>query len=450
MPFPPDFAWGTATSSYQIEGAVDEDGRGRSIWDTFSHTPGRVADGATGDVACDHYHRWADDVDLIGSYGLNAYRFSIAWPRIQPDGRGAANQRGLDFYRRLVDRLTSKGIRPAATLYHWDLPQALQDDGAGWQNRETAARFAEYAEIVYGALGEGVAWWITHNEPWCTAALGHRLGIHAPGFTDTAAELRTAHHVLLSHGLAVEAYRASGLAAPIGITLNLMPTYPQDDTDADGRAAVLSDGYTNRWYLDPVFHGSYPADMLDYFGERWRLDWIRDGDLARTAQPIDFLGVNYYSRRVVRAPRPGEAAEFAWVVRSEGTTGIPTSDLGWEMTPDTFLDLLVRLRADYGSPPIYVTENGCSLNDVVADDGGVHDPRRIEFFRTHLAAVEEAIARGVDVRGYFAWSLMDNFEWAEGYGPRFGITYVDYATQRRIPKDSALWYAEVVHRNGLP
>ena len=450
MPFPADFAWGAATSSYQIEGAPDEDGKGPSVWDTFSHTPGRTANGDTGDVACDHYHRWADDVDLMASSNLNAYRFSVSWPRIQPDGRGAPNQKGIDFYSRLVDRLLENGIRPALTLYHWDLPQALQDAGGGWQNRDTADRFAEYAAIMYDALGDRVAWWITHNEPWCTAALGYRLGIHAPGWQDVTAELRTAHHVLLSHGLAVEAYRAAGLDAPIGIALNLMPTYAQEETDADRRAAVLSDGYTNRWYLDPVFRGSYPADMLDYFGGRFELDFIRPGDTERVKQPIDFLGVNYYSRRVVRAPREGETAEFAWVVRSEGTTGIPTSDLGWEMTPETFVDLLARLRNDYDSPKIFITENGCALNDTVAADGAVHDSRRIEFLRTHLAAVEQAIERGADVGGYFAWSLMDNFEWAEGYGPRFGLTYVDYPTQQRIPKDSARWYADVARRNGLP
>jgi beta-glucosidase len=449
MPFPPDFVWGAATSSYQIEGAPAEDGKGPSIWDTFSHVPGHVANGDTGDVAADHYHRWADDVDLIADLGLNAYRFSISWPRIQPHGRGPANTRGVDFYRRLVDRLRERGIAPVATLYHWDLPQALQDAGGGWLNRDTTERFAEYAGIVFRALDDGVALWITHNEPWCTAALGHRLGIHAPGVTDVAAELAVSHHVLLSHGLAVEAYRGTPLAAPIGIALNLMPTYPAAETDGDRSAAALSDGYTNRWYLDPVLRGRYPTDMLDYFGRHWPLDAIRDGDAKRIGQAIDFLGVNYYARRVVRAPGPGEAAEYAWVVRSEGTTGIPTSDLGWEMTPDAFLDLLLRLKGDYEPMPIFITENGCSLNDVIAPDGAVHDPRRIEFLRTHLLALEEAILRGVDVRGYFAWSLMDNFEWAEGYAPRFGITYVDYPTQRRIPKDSARWLGDVARRNAL-
>ncbi|MGH2380415.1 MAG: GH1 family beta-glucosidase [Candidatus Limnocylindria bacterium] len=450
MSFPRDFVWGSATSSYQIEGAVDEDGRGPSIWDTFAHTPGKVANGDTGDVACDHYHRWADDVDLIASYGLKAYRFSVAWPRIQPTGRGRANQQGLDFYRRLCDRLLERGVRPAATLYHWDLPQALQDDGLGWQNRDIVERFAEYAALVYEALGDRVAWWITHNEPWVVAAIGHRIGRHAPGLQDATAELRAAHHLLLSHGAAVEAYRASGLAAPIGITLNLSPTYPQDETDADRRAAALSDGYTNRWYLDPVFRGSYPADLLALFAKRYSLDWMHDGDLARVQQPIDFLGVNYYARRVVRAPIGDEPAEFAWVVSTERMPGVPRSDLGWEMTPHAFVDLLERLRNDYGSPPILITENGCAIDDRVGSDGEVRDPRRVEFLRTHLGAVAEAIARDVDVRGYFAWSLMDNFEWGEGYGPRFGITYVDYETQRRIPKDSARWYAEVVRRNALP
>jgi beta-glucosidase len=372
----------------------------------------------------------------------------VSWARVPPDGR-TPNPKGIDFYRRLVDRLVSKGVRPALTLNHWDIPQAVQDAGGG-QSRDTCERFAAYTRLMVDALGDGVAWWITHNEPWIVSALGYRLGIHAPGVRDTQAELRTSHHLLLSHGMAVEAYRASGASAPIGITLNLLPTYPQEQTDADRRAAVLSDGYTNRWYLDPVFRGSYPDDMLRYFGERFALDWIQSGDLERVRQPIDFLGVNYYARRVVRAPRVNEAAEFAWVVRTETTTGIPTSDLGWEMTPDVLRDLMLRLRDEYGAPTILITENGCSLRDEIAPDGAVHDPRRIEFTRTHLAALEEAIDAGVDVRGYFAWSMLDNFEWAEGYGPRFGITYVDYPTQRRIPKDSALWYGEVARRNGLP
>ena len=450
MPFPIDFAWGAATSAYQVEGAVNEDGRGPSIWDTFTHEPGRIANGDTGDVACDHYHRWPEDVALMAAHRLNAYRFSVSWPRVQPDGRGPANQKGLDFYRRLTDALRERGIRPMLTLNHWDIPQALQDDGGGWQNRDMVDRFAEYTRLVVDALGDRIEWWITHNEPWVVAALGYRLGVHAPGWRDTEAELRTGHHLLLSHGAAVEAYRASGATAPIGIALNLLPTYPQTDSEADARAARLSDGYTNRWYLDPIFEGRYPADLLEYFGQRFSLDWIRDGDLGRIARPIDFLGVNYYARRVVRAPRPGEEAEFAWVVRSETTTGIPTSDLGWEITPEVLRDLLLHLRDAYRSPPILITENGCSLRDEIAPDGGVHDPRRIEFMRTHLAAIEEAIDAGVDVRGYFAWSLLDNFEWAEGYGPRFGLVYVDYPTQRRIPKDSFAWYRDVIARNGLP
>ena len=449
MAFPADFAWGAATSSYQIEGAWDDDGKAPSIWDTFTHREGRIAGGDTGDVACDHYHRWAEDLDLTASYGLNAYRFSVSWPRVQPYGRGAANPPGLAFYDRLVDGLLERGIRPALTLNHWDIPQAVQDAG-GWQSRDTVQRFAEYAALMYDLLGDRVTWWITHNEPWIVAALGYRLGIHAPGIRDPASELRVAHHLLLSHGAAVEAYRASAARGAVGITLNLLPTYPQTETDAGRRAAVLSDGYTNRWYLDPLFRGAYPADMLEYFERRFRLDWIRDGDLARMGRSIDFLGINYYARRVVRAPRPDERAEFAWVVRSETTTGIPTSDLGWELTPEVLRDLLLHVTDDYGRPRLLITENGCSLRDEVAADGGVHDPRRIEFHRSHLAAVADAIGRGADVRGYFAWSLLDNFEWAEGYGPRFGLTYVDYPTQGRIPKDAARWYADVIRRNGLP
>jgi beta-glucosidase len=450
MPFPPDFAWGAATSSYQVEGAVTEDGKGPSIWDTFTHGPGRIENGDTGDVACDHYRRWREDVELMAGIGLKAYRFSISWPRIQPDGRGTPNPKGVAFYDRLVDRLLERGIRPAVTLNHWDIPQALQDGIGGWQSREMAARFAEYAGIMYDALGDRVAWWITQNEPWIVAALGYRLGIHAPGWRDTEAELRASHHLLLGHGAAVDGYRAYGGSAPIGIALNLLPTYPQSETDADRRAAVLSDGYTNRWYLDPLLRGSYPDDALAYFAKRFTLDWIADGDLERIARPIDFLGVNYYARRVVRAPRPDVEAEFAWVVRAETTTGIPTSDLGWEMTPDVLRDLLLRLGDEYRAPPILITENGCSLRDEIAPDGAVHDPRRTEFLRTHIAAVEEAIDAGADVRGFFVWSLLDNFEWAEGYGPRFGLAYVDYATQRRIPKDSAAWYGAVAARNGLP
>ena len=443
MPFPTDFAWGAATSSYQVEGAVAEDGKGPSIWDTFTHEPGHVEDGSDGDVACDHYHRWREDVDLMASYGLNAYRFSVSWPRVQPDGRGRPNATGLDFYRRLTDALREHGIRPALTLNHWDIPQAIQDAG-GWQSRDTVERFAEYTTLMADALGDTVEWWITHNEPWIIAALGYRLGIHAPGWKDAEAELRTAHHLLLAHGAAVEAYRASGTKAPIGITLNLLPTYPASDSEADARAARLSDAYTNRWYLDPIFRGSYPEDGRAYFAERFGFDWVRDGDLERVRQPIDFLGVNYYSRRVVRAPRPDEAAEFAWVVRTETTTGVPTTQLGREMTPDVLRDLLLHLRDAYDGPTILITENGLAQYDVLEADGSVHDPQRIEYLRTHLGAVQEAIDAGVDVRGYFAWSLLDNFEWAEGYGPRFGLTYVDYPTQRRIPKDSARWYAGVI------
>jgi beta-glucosidase len=446
MPFPTDFAWGAATSSYQIEGAVEADGKGPSIWDTFTHQPGHVEDGSTGDVACDHYRRWAQDVDLMASYGLNAYRFSVSWARVQPDGRGVANQRGLDFYRRLTDALRERGIHPALTLNHWDIPQAIQDDG-GWQDRDTVERFAEYTRLVAEALGDRVEWWITHNEPWIISALGYRLGIHAPGWKDTEAELRCAHHLLLSHATAVEAYRSTGLAAPIGITLNLLPTYPETDSEADARAARLSDAYTNRWYLDPVLRGAYPEDGLAYFGERFGLDWVREGDLERIAQPIDFLGVNYYARRVVRAPRRGEAAEFAWVVRTETTTGVPTTQLGREMTPEVLRDLLVHLRDEYRSPTILITENGLGQYDAPGPNGEVDDPERIEYLRTHIAAVGEALAAGVDVRGYFAWSLLDNFEWAEGYGPRFGLTYVDYATQRRIPKASAAWYRDLIAGN---
>jgi beta-glucosidase len=447
MPFPPDFVWGAATSSYQIEGAPAEDGKGPSIWDTFSHVPGHVANGDTGDVAADHYHRWADDVDLIADLGLNAYRFSISWPRIQPHGRGPANTRGVDFYRRLVDRLRERGIAPVATLYHWDLPQALQDAGGGWLNRDTTERFAEYAGIVFRALDDGVALWITHNEPWCTAALGHRLGIHAPGVTDVAAELAVSHHVLLSHGLAVEAYRGTPLTAPIGIALNLMPTYPAAETDGDRSAAVLSDGYTNRWYLDPVLTGSYPADMLELWDRLvGPLPEIGPDDAASIGTPSDFLGVNYYARRVIGAGTTDDG--LPWRVMPVDPRARRT-DTGWEVTPDALFDLLVRLRADYGEVPILIAENGAVFFDEPNPDGRTFDHGRSEFIGDHLLAVHRAIAAGVPVAGYFAWSLLDNFEWAEGFRSRFGLVHVDYPTGRRLIKESGRAYAGIVAANAV-
>lgn len=444
LEFPDRFLWGVAASSYQIEGAVDEDGRGESIWDRFCRTPGAVEHGDTGDVACDHYHRYRDDLDLMSTLGVGAYRFSISWPRIHPDGTSAVNAPGVAFYDRLVDAMLERGISPAATLYHWDLPQALQDRG-GWTERATVDRFEEYARTMYDALGDRVAMWMTHNEPWMASFIAHLRGVHAPGWTDLQAALRAAHHLLLSHGRAVHAFRDAGASGEVGIVLNLLPTYPVNDTEEGREAAWGSDGYTNRWFLDPVLRGSYPSDTVERFERAGgRLDFVADDDLATIAEPVDFLGVNYYSPRRVGA----SGKEFGWHVAA-APAGAPTSMLGAEIRPDSLRDLLLRIRDDYGDVPLYVTENGLPAADRLSEDGAVHDPQRIEYVRGHLVAAHEALSCGVDLRGYFLWSFLDNFEWALGYGPRFGLTYVDYPTQRRVPKDSFAFYRDVVASNAV-
>ncbi|MDF2626202.1 MAG: beta-glucosidase [Symbiobacteriaceae bacterium] len=446
MQFPRDFLWGVATSSYQIEGAARADGRGESIWDRFSHTPGLVENGDTGDVACDHYNRYRDDIDLMASLGVQAYRFSVAWPRILPEGTGAVNAKGLDFYKRLVDGLLAKGIKPAITLYHWDLPQALQDRG-GWANRDTAFRFAEYADHLYRALGDQVPIWMTINEPWVAGFLGHWWGVHAPGLKDLRTSLAAIHHMFLGHGLAVRQFRQLGLPGQVGIAPNLFPTYPETDSPADQAAARLSDGFTNRWFLDPVLRGSYPQDMVDLYTDRvGALDFIHDDDLPLIASPIDFLGVNFYERRIIGAE---PLHDLGWkVVHPPVSNGIPRTDLGWEIVPWCLTDLLKRLKADYGDVPIYITENGAHFTDGPGADGQVHDVRRVAFLQGHFAAAHRAIAAGVNLKGYFCWSFMDNFEWAMGYSKRFGLIYVDYPTQRRIPKDSAFFLRDVI-RYGL-
>ena len=444
MPFPADFLWGAATAAYQIEGAVTEDGRGESIWDRFSHTPGATEDGATGDVACDHYHRWPEDLDRMAEVGLTSYRFSIAWSRIYPDGSGTLNQRGLDFYARLVDGLLQRGIAPMATLYHWDLPQALETRLGGWGARETAERFADYAATVFGALGDRVPYWVTLNEPWVAAFMGHYSGRHAPGQQDLAKAVRASHHLMLGHARALQLYRSLGLPGRIGITLDLQTAAPDGDSEEDRVAATLGDGYTNRWFLDPLFRGRYPQDVLDLFrGHGAALDVVEPGDLEAIAAPIDFLGMNFYMRRLYSATADGLG--FTERLAREGQD---TTEMGWAIVPDALAEQLARLRADYPAIPLYITENGMAERDEVAADGAVHDPRRIDYLRSHLAVVDEAIAAGTDLRGYFAWSWMDNFEWGFGYRPRFGLVHVDFATQQRTPKDSARWYAEVIRRNG--
>jgi beta-glucosidase len=438
------FVWGAGTSAFQIEGATREDGRGESIWDRFAAVAGNVANGDTGEPACDHYHRWREDLDLMSSLGIRSYRFSLAWPRIQPEGRGPANAKGLDFYRRLVEGLLEREIVPLATLYHWDLPQPLEDEG-GWAFRDVVARFAEYAGLVFEGLGDLVENWITHNEPRCTAFLGYGMGIKAPGRRDWPAALRASHHVLLSHGVVVQAFREAGRVGRIGISLDPTLVEPAGLAEEDVAAARRVDGHHNRWFLDPLLRGSYPADMLDWYEQRFGpLDAIREGDLETIAQPLDFLGVNFYTPHLVAAD-DGDPLLGARDV----DPGVERTEMGWPVVPRALTELLLRVQRDYGDLPLFITENGAAYDDRL--DGGdvVDDPGRVAYLHDHVAAVEKARAAGVDVRGYYVWSLLDNFEWAQGYGKRFGIVYVDYETQRRIPKRSALWYRDLIAaRNG--
>ena len=424
------FAWGVATSAYQIEGAANEDGRGASIWDTFSHTPGKVADGSNGDVACDHYHRFAEDVDLIAMIGLTDYRFSMSWPRVQPDGMGGWNEAGFAFYARLLDALEANGIAAHLTLYHWDLPQALQDRG-GWLDRATARYFAAYAAEVARRFGARLATIATHNEPWCTAELGHASGQFAPGMRDPAAAVLVSHHLLLSHGLAMQAMRAQGASARLGIVLNLWTSVAATDTPADHAAAALNYAKAVQWYMDPLFGGAYPDLALRHLDcSRLR---IEPGDYATIAQPLDFLGVNYYTRSYVSTETPPR--------RPPAALGL--SDMGWEIYPQGLTDLLVGLHSQYRLPPLYITENGMAAPDQLLA-GAVDDPARVDYLERHLAALAAAIAQGVDVRGYFYWSLLDNFEWHCGYAKRFGMVYVDYPSGQRTLKRSALWYRDFI------
>ncbi|GAB2908564.1 GH1 family beta-glucosidase [Streptomyces sp. NPDC058869] len=443
---PAGFRWGVATSSYQIEGAAAEDGRTPSIWDTFCRVPGAVEGGEHGDVACDHYHRMPEDVELIAGLGVDTYRFSLAWPRIQPGGRGPANDKGLDFYKRLIDELRGRGVTPWITLYHWDLPQELEDAG-GWPARDTALRFAEYAALTYEALGDRVEHWTTLNEPWCSAMLGYAHGLHAPGRRDPGDAMAAVHHLLLGHGLAARALREAAGDNPLelGITLNLGTATPETGSAADREACRRADGLGARLYLDPLVHGRYPEDVVaDLAAQHIELP-VRDGDLAAIATPLDVLGVNFY-----RGMQFSGVTEDGSPVDAEGLPvvraverDLPRTAMDWEITPAELTDLLVRLERDYGLPTV-VTENGAAFDDTVAPDGSVPDADRTAYLADHIDAVAAARARGADVRGYFAWSLLDNFEWAYGYGKRFGIVRVDYATQTRTLKDSAKWYRDTI------
>ncbi|MFO1217319.1 MAG: GH1 family beta-glucosidase [Burkholderiaceae bacterium] len=428
--FPRDFIWGVATSAFQIEGAAHEDGKGESIWDRFCRVPGAIADGSNGDVACDHVHRLDADLDLIASLGVNAYRFSVSWPRVQPDGRGAWSEAGLRFYERVVDGLRARGIAPHLTLNHWDLPQTLQQRG-GWAARETVQHFVDYARGIARRLGARCASIATHNEPWVIAVLGHERGIFAPGQTSRRVALQVAHHLLLSHGLALRALRDDGCAAELGIVLNLSSTEPATDGAADVAQARVEDGLALRWYCDPLFHGRYPDDVIAVLGDDTPA--VREGDLAAIAQPLDFLGINNYTRSVVSAADSWDAA----------AQGLPVTDMGWEICPDGLARLLRRMQRDYAPRRMRITENGAAFRDVLAG-GAVDDADRIDFLRRYIGAVADARDDGAVVDAYMVWSLMDNFEWSSGYTKRFGIVHVDYATQQRTPKASALWYRRLL------
>lgn len=425
--FPQDFIWGAATSSFQIEGATQTGGRSESIWDRFCTLPGAIADGSDGSVACDHYNRMPEDVELLKSLGLGAYRFSIAWPRVIPDGAGAVNSTGLGFYDRLVDELLSAGIKPYATLYHWDLPQVLEDKG-GWQNRDTAHAFVEYASAVVDRLGDRVESWATLNEPWVSASLGYLTGEHAPGIKSRAAAFKASHHLLLAHGLALPVIRELAPRALAGIVLNFTPVVAASDRPEDVAAAAEKDGWDNRWYVEPIAGLGYPAETVAALG--WNQSEVRDGDMELIAAPIDFLGVNYYTRQIVQA---GGAAK----------PRLPITDMGWEVYPQGLSETLLRLN-QHGFGAFYITENGCALADKAVENDFVDDQERIAYYESHIAEVAAARNAGVPVKGYFAWSLMDNFEWAEGYEKRFGIVRVNYDTLERTPKASALWFRNFI------
>jgi len=446
--FPEGFLLGAATSAQQIEGGAREGGRGESVWDRFASVPGNVEDGSTPEVACDHFHRWREDVGLLREIGANAYRFSIGWSRVLPEGRGAPNTAGLDFYDALVDGLLAAGITPFATLNHWDLPQALDERG-GWGSRATVPAFLDFTDVVTARLGDRVKHWVTHNEPWCIATLGYEEGRHAPGRRDPAEALRVSHHLLLSHGRALPVVRANAPGARVGIVLILTPAEPAGPGEADRDAARRLDGSFNRWYLEPLYRARYPGDVIADRVRRGHLEstelpFVQPGDLETIATPTDFLGVNYYSRAVVKAGPGGEPVGVPQGPPEERT------EMGWEVHPAGLTDVLVRLAREYGPRAILVTESGAAFPDAVDGAGHVADPRRVEYLRGHFEAALDAIEAGVPLEGFFVWSLLDNFEWGQGYRPRFGLYHVDFATQRRTAKDSARYFREFAAAQAAP
>jgi beta-glucosidase len=449
FPFPKGFFWGTATAAYQIEGAWNQDGKGESIWDRFAHTPGRIKNGDTGDVACDSYHRWQEDIALMKAMNLNSYRFSISWPRIQPSGSGAANSKGIDYYSRLADALLEAHIRPLVTLYHWDLPQALEDAG-GWPNRDTAARFADYVQLTVQSLGDRVSDWMLFNEPAAFVDLGHLEGRHAPGRKSLLDFLRATHVVNLAQGAGFRALKAARPSARVGSAFSMSPCEPATNSEEDKLAAERAHAITNIWFLDPALRGRYP-DALTFLPETAM--GIRSGDMEKVRAPLDFIGINLYYRTIASAPKAMERAthtqEWLFPVKMDGGQQGPKTDFGWEVWPKALYDMVLRITRDYNRPVIEITESGCSYSDGPGASGLIHDSRRIGYHREYLVALACSVAEGADVRGYHAWSLLDNFEWAEGFSQRFGLAYLDRKTQQRTIKDSGRWYAKVAAGNRL-
>ena len=442
--FPKNFLWGAATSAYQIEGAWNEDGKGESIWDRFSHRPHTIRSGDTGDVACDHYHRMPEDVALMRALGLAAYRFSISWSRVLPDGRGRVNPLGLGFYDRLVDELLDAGIQPVACLYHWDLPQALQDLG-GWGNRQIADWYAEYAQVMFARLGDRVPTWATHNEPWVAAFIGHAMGVMAPGLADTSLAYRASHHLLLAHARAVQAYRAGGYQGEIGIVLDVEHTFPASDSAADREACARYTEHYAGLFADPLFKGSYPSRLMEWIGPM--APPVQPGDLELIAQPIDFLGINYYRAMEVAFDPGGGYLKCRVNHRAQPLMGY--TEMGWGVYPAGLTEVLLRFKEQYGNPKLYITENGCPAPDLIGPDGSVDDWPRIQYLRTHILAAHAALQAGANLHGYFVWSLLDNFEWAEGYTPRFGLVRVDFSTRQRTPRRSFYWYQDLIAHNAV-